>query len=123
MAQPGIPPQQYQPQYVERRPPVEYLRPLASDFLLAIGIIIGLFLMMIGSMIMGAGDSETANDLGNILKGFGNFIACAVLFLAAIVRVDIDKLVRFGFLLAAAILVAAVGFWSGSMQIEIPSWL
>jgi len=113
MAQPGIPPQQYQQPYVEHRPPVDYLRPLASDFLLAIGVILGLFLMMIGSMIAGAGDSQTTYDLGLIMKGFGNFLVCAVLFLAAIVRVDIDKLVRFGFILGAAFLVALVGFWGG----------
>lgn len=99
----------FQPQYVQSKPPVEYLRPLASDFLLAIGIILGMFLMWLGAVI--AGGISGGYTIGNVIGAFGNFIAISALFLGAILRVDLDKLVRFGFILAAAILVAGVGFW------------
>jgi len=89
---------------------MDYIRPLASDFLLAIGIILGLFLMMIGSMITGAGNADAA-DWGNGIKSIGTFIATSLLFLGALVRIDVDRLVRFGFILAAALVIIGVGYW------------
>lgn len=109
MTQSASPPPYQQP-YVQPKPPVEYLKPLASDFLLAIGITVGLFLMMIGAIIVGL-TTGGGRDVGNIIESLGTFIITAALFLGAIVRVDIDKLVRFGFILAAALIIIIVGFW------------
>lgn len=112
MQQPGAGPQPvYQPQYVEHKP-VDYLRPLASDFVLALGTIVGLFLMMLGSLIWGLSSSQSVVwDLGKILAAFGTFIISAILLMGAIVRVDADKLVRVGYLIAAVAIIIYVGFW------------
>ena len=100
--------QQYQPVPVQHRPPVDLIRPLASDFLLAVGIVVGLFLMMIGTMISGATSADLA---GHVLASFGSFLVAAVLLFGAIIRVDADKLVRLGFILAAAYIIVGTGLW------------
>jgi hypothetical protein len=105
-------PTMYQPpqQQAPARPMSDYLRPVASDVVLAIGALLGLFLMMLGSIIAGltTGDSR---DIGWILNSFGMFVLTVVLLFGAIVRVDMDKFVRTAMILAAAFLIAQVGFW------------
>lgn len=98
------------PQQVPARPAADYLRPLASDFVLALGALLGLFLMMLGSIIAGLTTGD-ARSVGLILGSFGMFILTIVLLFGAIVRVDMDKLVRLAMILAAAFLIAEVGFW------------
>lgn len=108
--QPGMQPM-YQQQTPAGKPPVDYLRPLASDFLLAIGAAVALFLMMIGAIIAGLADSGGVRDLGYVLKSFGTFVISTILLFASIIRLDMDKLIRFGFILAAAVIIVFVGFW------------
>ncbi|MEM2839823.1 MAG: hypothetical protein QW505_03770 [Thermoplasmata archaeon] len=105
-------PMMYQPppQQAPARPMSDYLRPLASDFVLALGALLGLFLMMLGSIIAGLTTGD-ARSVGWILNSFGMFVLTVVLLFGGIVRVDVDKFVRLAMILAAAFLIAEVGFW------------
>ena len=97
--------------YVEHRSP-EYLRPLASDFLLVVGAILGIFLMMLGSLIWGMTSNNSAIwDLGKAIAAFGTFLITAVLLMGAFVRSDADKVVRAAYVIAAALILGLVGFW------------
>ena len=101
----------YQPMYVEHKTP-DYLRPLASDFLLAIGAILGVFLMMLGSLIWGMTDTHSAIwDLGKAISAFGTFLLTAVLLMGAFVRSDADKVVRAAYVISAALVLGLVAFW------------
>ncbi len=90
----------YQPQ--PHRAPVEYLRPLVSDFVIVIGAVFGLFLLMLGSLIYGL--SQDYWEAGVVLGSLGAFILVADLFMAAIMRADMDKWVRFALVAAATVL-------------------
>lgn len=98
------------PQQAPPRPAGDYLRSSASDFVLALGVLLGLFLMMVGSIIAGLTVGD-ARSVGYILNSFGIFILTVVLLFGAIVRADMDKFVRLAMILAAAFLIAEVGFW------------
>jgi len=97
------------PQQQPPRPPIEMMKPFASDTLLAIGGLLGLVLMLIGSWIVGlVGGGQNA---GWLLKSIGVFVLSIVLLFGAFVRSDIDKHVRLGMILTAAFLIGYVGFW------------
>ena len=99
---------QYQPVH---RPPSDYVRSLATDIWLALGVVVGLFLMMIGSWMWGLGESEGWIDAGMVLKGLGLFVMTAALYMGAILRADMNKWVRVALLLSATALLVLVGFW------------
>ena len=99
---------EYQPAH---RPPSDYVRSLATDIWLAIGVVVGLFLMMIGSWMWGLGESEGWHDAGMVLKGLGLFVMTAALYMGAILRADMNKWVRVALLLSATALLVLVGFW------------
>lgn len=101
----------YQPQYMPQHNPVDHIKPLASDFLLAVGSIIGIFLMMLGTLIYGLSLHGDVYNLGKVIAAFGVFIVSVVLLMGAIVRVDADKLVRFGYIIAAVAILVYIGFW------------
>jgi len=102
----------YQPQYImAQHSPVDHLKPLASDFLLAVGAIIGIFLLMLGTLIYGLSLHGDVYNLGKVIAAFGVFIVSVVLLMGAIVRVDLDKLVRFGYIIAAVAILVWIGFW------------
>ena len=100
----------YQPQYIPQHNPVDHIRPLASDFLLAVGSIIGIFLLMLGTLIFELSHGDVYS-LGKVIAAFGVFIVSVVLLMGAIVRVDADKLVRFGYIIAAVAILIWIGFW------------
>lgn len=113
--QPNVGPAQqpmYQQQYLPQHSPVDHLKPLASDFLLAVGTIVGIFLMMLGTLIfeMASFHSDIYN-LGKVLAAFGVFIVSVVLLMGAIVRVDLDKVLRAAYIIAAVAILVWVGFW------------
>lgn len=111
--QPMGPPQQpmYQQQYVEHKP-IDYLKPMASDFLLAIGIVFGLFLMMLGSMFGGLTvHNSDIYKLGGVVDSVGVFLVAAILYMGAIVRVDLDKWIRVAFIVSATLIIVWTGFW------------
>jgi hypothetical protein len=90
----------YQPQ--PHRSPSELLKPLVSDFVVAIGTAFGLFLVMLGSLIYGL--SQDYWEAGLVLGSLGAFILVTDLFMAAIMRADMEKWVRFALVAAATVL-------------------
>jgi hypothetical protein len=98
----------YQPVHKQ---PIEYIKPFASDVILAIGIVVGLFLLMLGSVIFGLADEAAGRDAGMILKALGLFIVTAAMLLGAVLRTDMNKWVRVALLLSATLLVVLIGFW------------
>ncbi|UCE92146.1 MAG: hypothetical protein JSV90_03165 [Methanobacteriota archaeon] len=98
----------YQPVHKQ---PIEYIKPFASDVILAMGIVVGLFLLMLGSIIGGMSDSEAGWDAGMVLKALGLFIVTAAMLLGAVLRTDMNKWVRVALLLSATLLIILVGFW------------
>lgn len=106
----------YQPAHKQ---PIEYIRPFASDVILAIGIVVGLFLLMIGSIIWGVADTGGGRDAGMIVKALGLFITSVALMLGALLRSDMNKWVRVALLASATLLIILVGFW-GSFWPTIP---
>ena len=99
---------QYQPVHKQ---PIEYIRPFASDVILAIAIVVGLFFLMLGSIIDGTADDTTGHDAGMILKAIGLFIIVAGMFLGALLRTDMNKWVRVALLLVATVMIVLIGFW------------
>lgn len=110
-AQPGQYPG-YAPVYQPApRPAIEYMRPLFSDVLIAVAVVIGLFLVMLGSVFWGIADENTLRDGGQIVKAVGMFLITVAMLVGALVRVDVDKWVRVALILGAVLLISWVGFW------------
>ena len=78
------------------------IKPLVSDFVVAIGAVLGLFLLMMGSLIYGL--TQDYWEAGLVLGSLGAFILVSDLFMAAIMRADMEKWVRFALVAAATIL-------------------
>lgn len=102
----------YQPVYQPHRSTGEMLKPLVSDFVLAIILAIGLFLMWLGALIWGTASSSDGRDLGAAFKGFGTFMLTGALVVGALVRHDIDKWVRAAMIISGAAVIILVGFWT-----------
>ena len=115
---------QYQPAH---RPPSEYIRSFASDLWLALGVIAGLFLLMIGSIIYGVADTSTGMDAGMVVKALGLFVVVAAMLLGALLRNDMNKWVRVALLLSATLLIILVGFWGPfwglTVDLSLPGYL
>ncbi len=117
----------YQPVHKQ---PIEYIKPFASDVILAIGIVVGLFLLMLGSIIFGVADEQAGRDAGMVLKALGLFIVTAAMLLGAVLRTDMNKWVRVALLLSATLLIILVGFWGsfwpnlnlGTTDINFPGY-
>ncbi len=111
--QPGQYPM-YQPVYQPpHRHPSDYLKPLVSDLVLAIAIVIGLFFVWLGSLIWGVSDpGESGRDWGLGVKSFGMLILTIGLFLGGLLRSDMEKWVRVALIAASVLLIMFVGFWS-----------
>ncbi len=121
--------QTYGPQY-QYQPPhkqaIEYIKPFASDVILAIAIIVGLFFLMLGSVVYGTADTSAGRDAGMVLKALGLFIAAAGMLLGAILRTDMNKWVRVALLLSATMMIILIGFWGPfwglTVDISLPSF-
>ena len=96
----------YQPVYQPtHKQTIEYLRPLASDVILAIGAFVGLFLLMIGGIIMIWADTPNGWDSGLTVQVLGTFFLTAAMLVGAILRPDMEKWVRVSLVLGAVLLV------------------
>ncbi len=95
---------------------VDYVRPLAGDLWLALGVVGGLFLIMLGSIIWGLADERGWAEAGFVLKALGLFALLAVMYLGGILRSDMEKWVRFGLVASATVLMIFVGFWGPSFM-------
>lgn len=116
-------PPQYQPAH---KPPIEYIKPFASDVILAIAVVVGLFFLMLGSVIHGTADDNTGRDAGMVLKAFGLFIMTAGMLLGALLRNDMNKWVRVALLLTAALMIVLIGFWGSfwglTVDLSLPGY-
>jgi hypothetical protein len=102
----------YAPTYqAVHRAPIEYIKPFASDVILAIGIVLGLLLLMIGSIFWGTADTTGGREAGMMIKAFGLFILTAAMLLGAVLRTDMNKWVRVAMLTSAILMVILIGFW------------
>jgi hypothetical protein len=102
----------YQPVYQPpHRSAGEMMRSLVSDTFLAIAVMIGLLLMMVGSWLMGLMDTEGGVNAGQVLKSLGVTALVAGGLLGALLRHDLDKYIRAALLLFATALIVIVGFW------------
>lgn len=109
---PGGPYAPYQPMYQPpSRPAVEYLRPMASDTMLAIAVLLGLFLLWLGSLVWGLVDRDD-QEWGLAIKSLGMLILTAALFIGGLLRTDMEKWVRVTLIVAATLLIIFVGFWT-----------
>lgn len=103
----------YAPVYQQvHKPPIDYLKPLVSDVLLAIAAIVGLFLLMLGWIIFGVANTGDGRDAGQIVKAIGLFVLSAAMLLGGLIRVDMEKWVRASLVLGAVLLISWVGFWT-----------
>jgi hypothetical protein len=107
---------QYGPQYAPvHKPSIDYIRPFASDVMLALGVIVGLFFIMLGSLIWGLADEQGWMEAGFVVKAFGLFALVAVMYIGAILRSDMERWVRFALLVSGTVLIVFVGFWGPSI--------
>ena len=100
--------QPYQP---PRRSAGDTMRSLVSDTLLALAMVLGVFLVMIGSWLMGLMDTEGGLNAGQIVTSLGVFLLTVGSLLAALLRNDMDKHIRAALVLFATVMIAFVGFW------------
>lgn len=104
----------YQPVYQPpHRTMNDMMKTLVSDWILALGVVVGLFVMWIGAVVWGSADSADGRDWGEGLKSFGMLVLSVVLFLGALLRHDIEKWVRVAMLASVTLLLLVVGFWGG----------
>lgn len=93
------------------KPMIDHLRPLVSDALLAIALVLAVFLVWLGGVINGwTNDFDIANA-GSFVSSLGMLVLTAVLFVGGLIRSDMDKWVRVAMIIGAVLLIAWVGFW------------
>lgn len=89
----------------------DMMRSMVSDTFLAIAVVIGLLLLMVGSWLMGLMDTNGGVNAGQVLKSLGVTALVAGGLLGALLRHDMDKYIRAALLLFATALIVLVGFW------------
>lgn len=95
---------------------IEYARSFTSDLTLALGVVVGLFFIMLGSIIWGLADDVGWMEAGFVLKALGLFVLVAVMYIGALLRSDMERWVRFAFVASATVLIVFVGFWGPSIM-------
>jgi len=100
--------QPYQPPH---RSAGDMMKSLVSDTMLALAMVVGLFLVMIGSWLIGLMDTDGGVNAGQVVKSLGVFLLVAGSLLGAVLRHDMDKYIRAALLLFAAVLIVYVNFW------------
>jgi len=89
----------------------DMLKALVSDWILALGIVLGLFLVWLGAIVWGTADTGNGRDWGMGVKSFGMLVLSLVLFLGAVLRHDLERWVRVAMIAAITLLILVVGFW------------
>jgi len=112
----------YQP---PRKALAEYMKPLMSDGMLVVLVVLGLLLMWLGSLLYGVSDDVDVDKVGLGVKSFGMLVVTMALLAGGILRTDMDRWVRVAMIGAAVVLVCIVGFWghaglAGDINVRIP---
>jgi hypothetical protein len=108
---PGQYPMYQQPYQPPHRTAGDMIKSLVSDTMIALALVVGLFLVMIGSWLMGLMDTDGGVNAGQVVKSLGVFLLVAGSLLGAVLRHDLDKYIRAALLLFAGALIIFVNFW------------
>jgi len=87
------------------------IKSFVSDTMLALILVVGLFLVMIGSWLMGLMDTDGGVNAGQVVRSLGMTILVAGGLLGGLLRHDLDKYIRAAMILFATALFVLVGFW------------
>jgi high-affinity Fe2+/Pb2+ permease len=98
---------------------IDHLKPLVSDALLAIAIVLAVFLVWLGGIINGWSTDNEVEDAGSFVASIGMLVLVVVLFAGGLIRADMDKWVRVAMIIGAVLLMSWVGFWPGEAAIDI----
>lgn len=124
--QPMGPPQQgpypgyvpvYQPPH---KPMIDHIKPIFSDALIALGLVLAIFLVWLGAVIAGWSNDPDFENAGNFLSSFGMLLLTIVLFVGGVVRSDMEIWVRVAMIIGAVLLISWVGFWPAEISIDWP---
>ncbi len=87
------------------------VKSFVSDTFLALVVVVGLLLVMVGSWLMGLMDTEGGVNAGQVLRSLGVTGLVGGALVAALLRQDMDKYIRAALLLFATALFIWVDFW------------
>jgi hypothetical protein len=87
------------------------VKSFVSDTFLALVVVVGLLLVMVGSWLMGLMDTDGGVNAGQVLRSLGVTGLVGGALIAALLRQDMDKYMRAALLLFATALFVWVGFW------------
>lgn len=122
--QPMGPPQQgpypgYAPVYQPvQRPMIEHLKPLVSDALLALAVVLAVFLLWLGAVIAGWSDDNDIENAGSFVKSLGMLVLTIALLVGGLIRSDMEKWVRAAMIIGAILLISWVGFWAAETEMS-----
>jgi hypothetical protein len=91
----------------------EMMKTFVSDTILALGIVLGLFLVWIGALIWGFSGDPDVKNIGMLFRSFGILILSGGLLLGGLLRHDMDKWIRWMLILSATLILIFIGFWTG----------
>lgn len=97
----------YQPPH---RAPIDYVKPFASDTILVLGIVVGMFFMMLGGILWAVADEEGIYELGNALEDIGMFLVVVAFLIGAVLRADMESKLRVALVVMAVLLVIWLGY-------------
>lgn len=88
-------------------PPPSGLAAIFSEMLIVAGVLLGILLIWIAQLIGIYGTGTDALKIKLVLKGLGVMLSSGALIGGGILNKNIDKLVRFGMVLVAGLLIIA----------------
>lgn len=94
---------------------VDYVKPLVSDALLAVGAALAVLLLWIGALVTGLSDGEYYKA-GEFVKSLGMMVLTIALLVGGLIRADMDKWVRAAMIIGAILLISWVGFWTPELS-------
>lgn len=99
---------------------IDHIKPIFSDALIALGLVLAIFLVWLGAVIAGWSNDPDFENAGNFLSSFGMLLLTIVLFVGGVVRSDMEIWVRVAMIIGAVLLISWVGFWPAEISIDWP---
>jgi hypothetical protein len=99
---------------------IDHIRPLVSDALLAIALVLAIFLVWLGAVISGWSDDNDIEKAGMFVSSLGMLILTIILFVGGLIRSDLEKWIRVAMIIGAVLLISWVGFWPAEISINWP---